>query len=131
MKRLKILGAALLILTAALMLITTSCFSTNNVNGSSNATTPTMVKPQPRVESVTATTSGTHNSYFATLAIKVKNEGAKGTILVVAKITQNGKTAQDEQEIFLKQGESHETELTFPLIWEGGDFTSDVKAIVP
>jgi hypothetical protein len=131
MKRLNIFSSAILVIAVAMMLITPGCFGSMGITGNSATATPTVVKPQPRVESVTATTSGTHNSYYVTLAIKVKNDGAKGTVLLVAKVTQNGKTIQDEQEVFLKQGESHETELTFPLVWEGGDFTSDVKTIIP
>jgi hypothetical protein len=131
MRRSRILGAVVLVMAVAMILITTSCFANLGITGSSKSATPTMVKPQPKVENVTATTSGTSAAYYVTLDIKVKNEGAKGTILVVAKVTQNGKTSQEEMEVFLKQGESHELELTFPLIWQGGDFTSDVQTRIP
>ena len=98
---------------------------------SSESTTATVVKPQPQVESVVTTTSGTQSAYYATLDIKVKNNGAEGTILVQASVTQNGKTNQNEMPVFLKEGEEHELKLTFPLVWEGGNFTCAVLAIVP
>jgi hypothetical protein len=89
------------------------------------------VKPQPAVVNVVATTSGTETAYYATLDITVKNKGAEGTILVQATVTQNGKSSQNQMPVFLKQNETHELKLTYPLTWMGGDFTSDVKTIVP
>jgi len=90
-----------------------------------------VVKPAPEVASVIATTSGTEAAYFATLDIKVKNSGAEGTILVKAALTQAGKSNTNEMPVFLKQNESHELKLTFPLVWQGGEFTSKVETIVP
>jgi hypothetical protein len=127
----KLLVAAALVIAAALMLVTTSCFGNTGLTGSSASATPTVVKPNPQIESVVATTSGTKAAYYATLDIKAKNNGAEGTILVVASVVQNGKTSQNEMEVFLKQGESHELKMTFPLVWEGGIFTSNVQALVP
>jgi len=123
-------GAALVIMLAALLTLFSGCFNT------SSSTTPTTnsseaVKPKPMVEKVIATTSGTEAAYFATLDIKVKNEGAEGTILVTGSITQANQTTQREMPVFLKEGESHELKLTFPLVWKGGDFTSNVKTAVP
>jgi len=116
---------------AALMALSTGCFGSSMTNSSGTPATPALVKPQPRVENVGATTRGTKSSYYATLAIKVKNEGAEGTILVIGTVTQAGKSAQNDMEVFLKQGESHELKLTYPLVWQGGDFTTSVQAIVP
>ena len=92
---------------------------------------PNAVKPQPQVEKVIATTSGTQSAYYATLDIKVKNTGAEGTILVKAAITQNGKSSSNEMPVFLKQNETHELKMTFPLVWQGGEFTSNVTAVIP
>jgi hypothetical protein len=131
MKRLNIFSAAILIIAVALMLITPGCFGGTGIIGNSTPTTPTVVKPQPRIESVVATTSGTQSSYYATLDIKVKNDGAEGTILVKATVTQGGKSSQNEMPVFLKQGEDHELKMTFPLVWEGGEFTSDVQTVIP
>jgi len=78
-----------------------------------------------------ATTSGTQSAYYATLDIQVKNEGAEGTVLVQASITQDEKTTSNEMPVYLAQNETHELKLTFPLEWEGGEFTSTVDAIVP
>jgi hypothetical protein len=118
------------IILMALMLLLTGCF------GNTNSSTPTTssnaaIKPKPLVEKVVATTSGTESAYFATLDITVKNEGAEGTILVIGSVTQAGRTAQSEMPVFLKEGMSHELKLTFPLVWRGGDFTSNVQTIIP
>ena len=125
----KLFGVIVLAIAAAMMLISTSC--SNIIGGSSDSPTPTLVKPKPRIESVVANTSGTQSAYFATLDIKVKNEGAEGTILVIGSVTQAGKTSQNQMEVFLKQGEEHELKLTYPLVWQGGEFTTNVQAIVP
>jgi hypothetical protein len=101
------------------------------ISGSATATAVEVVKPQPRVENVVATTSGSPSAYYATLDIKIKNVGAEGTVLVQAAVTQNGKTSSNEMPVFLKKNETHELKLTFPLVWQGGDFTSSVKTIVP
>ncbi len=130
MIRRKIIIAVCLVMAAVLMLTTAGCFG-NTAAGSSGDTSPTVVQPQPRVEKVVATTSGTQSAYYATLDIKVKNDGAEGTVLVQASVTQGSKTSKNEMPVFLQHGESHELKLTFPLVWQGGDFTSDVKTIVP
>jgi hypothetical protein len=33
--------------------------------------------------------------------------------------------------VYLKQGETHELKLTFPLVWQGGDFTPNVQTVIP
>jgi len=91
----------------------------------------TPVKPNPKVESVIETTSGTQNAYYATLDITVKNDGAEGTFLVVASVTQNGKTSRNEWPVYLKQGKSYEMKMTFPLTWKGGKWESNVQTVVP
>jgi hypothetical protein len=131
MQRGKILGLISVILVCLLVLFCAGCFSNNKTGGSATAAAADVVKPQPQVESVVATTSGTQSAYYATLDIKVKNVGAEGTILVQASIVQNGKTGSNEMPVFLKQNETHELKLTFPLVWQGGDFTSNVKTLVP
>jgi hypothetical protein len=131
MKLIKLCGAACLTVAIVLMTITSGCFSNTDAADPSVTPTPTVVKPSPKVESVIATTSGTQDAYYATLNIKVKNEGAEGTILVRGSVTQGAVTEQSEMPVFLKHNESHELKLTFPLVWGGGDFTSDVITIVP
>ena len=122
--------SCLAIVLAALMLLATSCF------GSSGSTSPTAsstdaIKPKPSVQNVVASTSGIANAYYATLDITVKNDGAEGTILVIGTVTQGGVSNQSQEPVFLKQGESHELKLTFPLVWQGGAFTSNVQTIIP
>jgi hypothetical protein len=130
MRRLVLTGAVILVLTVTFVTGLTGCFLSNDTS-TQDTPTPTVVNPAPEVASVVATTSGTQAAYYATLAIRVKNNGAEGTILVKASVTQNGKTGTNEMPVFLKQNESHELKLTFPLVWQGGGFTSDVQALVP
>ena len=123
-------AAAVTVLLLAIMLLSGGCF------GNTSAATPTTsstaaLKPKPVVERVIATTSGNEAAYYATLAIKVKNEGAEGTILVIAGITQAGRSQQNEMDVYLMPGVSHELKMTFPLVWRGGEFTSSVQAIIP
>ncbi len=116
---------------AALMILSTSCFGNSNASGGANQT-PEALKPKPVVEKVIVTTNGIENAYYATLDITVKNDGAEGIINVIADVTQAGKTSNNEEmPVYLKQGQSHELKLTFPLVWKGGDFTSNVQAVVP
>jgi len=129
MQRFKALKSAILIFSAAFMLTLVSCFGGTTSNTSS--ATSTALKPQPKIESVVATTSGTETAYYTTLDIKVRNDGAEGTVLVLGSVTQNGKTSQDKMPVFLKKGESHELKMTCPLVWQGGDFTPNVQTLVP
>jgi hypothetical protein len=132
MQRSKLFNAIVLVMAAALVLIASSCFGDIGGNGgSSDTTTPAVVKPKPVVESSSATTSGTEGSYYTTLDISVKNNGSSGMVLVTASVTQNGKTSQKETYSFVKKGESRPFELTFPLVWKGGDFTYKVEASIP
>ncbi len=132
MRRLLLRGAVSLVLIIVLLIGLTGCFPMSSNKSSTDTTSSTtVVKPLPEVVSVVATTSGTQTAYYATLDIKVKNSGAEGTILVKAALTQNGKINSNEMPVFLKQNESHELKLTFPLVWLGGDFTSNVETIVP
>jgi hypothetical protein len=130
MKSKLFVSAALVIMLAALLTLLSGCFTSGSSSTPTTSSTQA-VKPKPSVENVIATTSGTADAYFATLDIKVKNEGAEGIILVIGKITQAGQTTQREMPVFLKDGESHEIKLTFPLVWRGGDFTSNVETLVP
>jgi hypothetical protein len=126
MGRTKIFIPIILVFSLVLVLLCSGCYTTT-----SSDTTATVVKPVPKIVSVTATTSGTQSAYYATLDIVVKNTGAEGTILVQATVTQDGKTSSNEMAVYLMQNKSNELKLTFPLVWEGGEFTSDVKAVVP
>jgi hypothetical protein len=133
MRRTLLTGAVIVILITVLLTGMTGCFlDTGSKKGSMDTTSSTtVVKPAPEVVNVVATTTGTQTAYYATLDIKVKNTGAEGTILVKATLTQAGKSSTNEMPVFLKQNESHELKLTFPLVWQGGDFTSNVETIVP
>jgi hypothetical protein len=130
MQRYRFLSAALFVLAAVLMLVVSGCFNSSSNNGTATDST-SVVTPAPAVESVVATTSGTESAYYAILDIKVKNKGAEGTILVVASVTQSGRTVQNEMPVYLSQGETHELKLTFPLVWKGGEWKSSVHTQIP
>jgi hypothetical protein len=122
----------LIALIITILFSVTGCFGVASGAGNSTGTpTPTVMMPNPVIEKVIATTSGTSHAYYATLDITVKNTGAEGLILVKASVTQNGKTSHDEMDVYLKTGKTNELKLTFPLVWQGGEFTSEVSAIVP
>jgi hypothetical protein len=129
MDRRILFGAAIAVMLAALMVLSTGCFGSSNAQPTTS--TSEAVKPKPSVVKTVATTSGTESAYYATLDITVKNDGAEGTILVQASITQTGKTTQNSMPVFLKEGQDHELKLTFPLTWQGGEWTSNVQTIIP
>jgi hypothetical protein len=118
-----------LVVLAAFVVLAAGC--SGKGGNSSESTTPTIARPQPKVESVVSFKSGTKSAYHATLDIKVKNNGAEGTIVVRGSVTQSGKTSQNETSVFLKEGEERELNLTFPLVWGGVNFSCAVQAIVP
>jgi len=131
MQKYKIFGAAVLAIVMVLSLTASGCFSGTGSNNNDPDSRATPVKPNPKVESVIETTSGTQNAYYATLDITVKNDGAEGIFLVVASVTQNGKTSRNEWPVYLKQGKSYEMKMTFPLTWKGGKWESNVQTVVP
>ena len=129
MRRTGFISAGIIIIVIALLFTATGCFT--NIGGSPSPDVNTPVKPKPSVVSHVASTAGTASAYFAILDIKVKNDGAEGVILVVATVTQNGKTSQNEMPVYLKKGETHELKMTFPLVWKGGEWTSSVQTQIP
>jgi hypothetical protein len=131
MKRVMLLGAAIVIMLGTLMLTFTGCFGSGNRTEITTTITPDALKPKPTVLPVVATTSGTEAAYYAVLDIKVKNEGAEGVVLVKASVTQNGVTNTNEMPVYLKNKETHGLKMTFPLVWKGGEFKSAVEAVVP
>ena len=132
MRRNGILGAMVLLMIT-IMLVSTSCFGGASLAGdnSSGSSAPTVITPKPVVQSTVAATSGTAGGYYVTMDITVKNEGAEGTILVIANVTQAGKTATNEMPVFIKKGGTQELKMTFPLVWKGGDPTYTVQAVIP
>jgi hypothetical protein len=130
MKRVIIIGA-IMIMLGTLLVVATGCFGNASAIGNNPTVTPEALKPKPKILPVVATTTGTANAYYAVLDIKVKNEGAEGVVLVKANLSQAGATQSDEMPVYLKHNETHELKLTFKLVWKGGDFQSDVQAIVP
>lgn len=132
MKRSKLFSAIMLIMLAGILLFTAGCFGGNNGGGNNTSTpTNTVLKPKPTILPVVAATNGTDKAYFTTLAIKIKNEGAEGIVLVKASVTQSGITNTNEMPVYLMKGETDEIKLTFPLVWKGGEFTYDVQAALP
>jgi len=126
-----ILISIVVMILVALILAGAGCISNSSTEQTPTTASEKAVLPEPVVEKVIATTSGTEKAYYAILNIRVKNNGAEGVILVQASVSQAGKTNTSEMPVYLKEGESHEIKLTFPLVWKGGEFTSHVETIVP
>jgi hypothetical protein len=132
MRRLILIWTFITVVLITLSFGASGCFVNSSAgSNTSNTTSQSVVIPAPEVVSVVASTSGTESAYYATLDIKVKNNGAEGTILVKATMTQNGKSNSNEMPVFLKQNQTQELKLTFPLVWMGGEFTSKVETVIP
>ena len=99
---------------------------------SSAASSPTAeaMKPKPVISALTAETSGMLDNYYATLNITVKNEGAAGTVVVLAGITQGSQTMESEFPLYITHNDKQTLKLVFPLKWEGGDWTPSVRTEV-
>ena len=130
MQRYKLLIVAVLVVIAALTITATGCGHSKS-SVTSNPSTISVIKPEPTVAKVTASTSGVQNNYYADLDITVKNNGADGTILVKASVTQVDNTSTQEQAVFIKGGQTQELKMTFHILWEVGDWTPSVQAVVP
>jgi hypothetical protein len=78
-----------------------------------------------------ATTSGYENSYYATLDIKIKNNGAEGIVEVTGSVTQNNSTKYTRMPVYLMDGEEDRVKMTFPLVWGAGEFIPKATVEVP
>lgn len=108
-----------------------SCSKANSLSSNSSAPSIAVVKPNPEIISIIASTNGVQDAYCVALDITIKNNGAEGTILVVANVAQAEKVEQSEMPVFIKSGQTQEIKMTFPLVWQGGDWTPSAKALVP
>lgn len=108
-----------------------SCSKTNSLSSNSSAPSIAIVKPNPDIVSVVASTNGVQDAYYVTLDITIKNNGAEGTILVIASVAQAEKVEQNEMPVFIKSGQTQEIKMTFPLVWQGGNWNPSAKAFVP
>lgn len=129
MVRSRLFGFIALAIVVAILFFTASCFGGTSVP--SGTPTPSVTKPRPVIESVTAVTSGEENNYYVILEIKVKNAGSDGTAKVSGTVTQGGKTQTNEMVTSIDHNSSQIVRLVFPLKWEGGDWTQTVKVEVP
>ncbi len=127
MRRHSLFAATFIFITAMIMTLIGGCYATTG----SSTSTMSSTRPEPEVVSTSATTSGTEGAYYAILHIKVKNKGAEGTVLVVASVTQDEKTVQNEMPMYLMAKETDELKLTFPLIWKGGEWSFKVWTEIP
>jgi hypothetical protein len=123
-------GAIMAVTLVLLMVFMGGCFNTSSSSGTATAISSS-VKPEPVIDSLTSTTSGTEGAYYAILDIKVKNNGAEGTILVIASVTQADKTIQNEMPVYLMKGVTHEMKMTFPLVWKGGEWKAEAHTAIP
>ncbi len=130
MSRAKVLGVIVLVILAAVLFSASGCSSRSNF-ASSTPTTTEIIKPKPVVEAVDASTSGMLDNYYAILDITVKNDGADGTVIVVASVTQGAQTIKNEMPLYITHNAKQMVRLVFPLKWEGGDWTPNVRVEVP
>jgi hypothetical protein len=133
MHRIKLLSVAVLIVLAAVLLLTSGCQggSSGESNSDNTPVTPTVTKPNPVVESVVANSTGELDKYYAILNITIKNDGAEGMILLKASITQGDQTTDNDISLYMSQGERESVKLVFPLKWQGDEWTPHVTAEVP
>lgn len=127
-KRAGLLGAALVLLFSL-----SACFwrSSEAPPASPSLAQQSVLKPRPRVTAITASTAGFLEDYYAILDANIKNEGAEGTILVVATLSQGAITTTKQVPMFLRKGSTQVVRFIFPLKWKGGEWTPSVTAEVP
>jgi uncharacterized protein (UPF0333 family) len=132
MKGMKLAGVIILIVIAAVMASACGGGSSASTNPQPTAVASSAIsKPNPAVLSVSATTAGMLDNYYAILNVIAKNEGADGVVIVVGSITQAGQTQTNEMPVYLTSGSSQTIKLVFPLKWKGGDWTPTVQTEVP
>lgn len=123
----------LAILPVLLLVLLPGCITLNATRTPSGPTaSPTpAVKPKVSVVNVSASTSGQLDYYYAILDIDVKNDGADGTAVIIAGITQGTETKTLEYPINLTKNSRQTVRLVFPLKWRGGEWTPSVRVEVP
>lgn len=117
-----------------LLFLLSSCFSNSNVPASPTSPAPvneSLIKPQPQVANVTASTIGFFEDYQVILEVTIKNNGAEGSVIVIAKLTQAGTTATKQLPISLSKGGTQTIHFVFPLKWEGGEWVPEVTCKLP
>ncbi len=99
------------------------------------AATPTpqigILKPRPLVADISSSTAGFFEDYYVILETTIKNDGAAGSILVTASLTQADKTSTKKTPVFLQKGENQVERFVFPVKWHGGEWTPKVTVEVP
>ena len=125
-------GAFVMVLLIALSLLPgCGLFSSGSTNASGTPAPGTVLKPKPSVVDVAASTSGQLDYYYAVLDIAIKNDGADGTVLLTATVTQGTNVKTYEVPVALGKNTRESIRLIFPLKWKGGDWTPTVKIEVP
>ncbi len=120
-------------LMVLLLVLLPGCITLNTTRTPSVSTaSPTQaVKPKVSVVNVSASTSGQLDYYYAILDIDVKNDGADGTAVIIAGVTQGTETKTLEYPINLTKNSKQMVRLVFPLKWRGGDWVPSVRVEVP
>jgi hypothetical protein len=88
-------------------------------------------KPHAKVSDVKAATAGAYQDYYVILDATVKNEGADGSLLVLASVTQDGAARTQQTSLFLRKDGSQVVRFVFPIKWEGGEWTPVVTVKAP
>ena len=129
--------------------IITLCFSLSSCSGEPSGgsaivnstspvpertTTPVLqgtTTPHPLVTNVNGSTAGFYDDYYVILDATIQNEGAAGSVLVIASITQADNTSTKRMPLFLEKKESQVGRFVFPIKWQGGKWTPKVTVEVP
>ncbi|MBI4267670.1 MAG: hypothetical protein HY662_02680 [Chloroflexi bacterium] len=126
MNRTRLLGTVVFLMLAVVLFFAITCSANLNAEGAvKNA--PSTSKPNPSVKSITTSTAGMGDNYYAIMEVAVKNEGAKGTVMVVGTITQGAQTIENSFPIEIKKNSEEVVTLVFKLKWMGGEFTANAE----
>ena len=89
------------------------------------------MKPRPLVVNINSSTAGFFEDYYVIVDATIKNDGAAGSVLVIASITQADTTSTKRMPLFLQKGESQVGRFIFPIKWQGGEWSPKVTVDVP
>jgi len=65
------------------------------------------------------------------MSIDIQNNGAAGTVMVMASVTQAGVIHENDYPLYFSKSGTQTLRLVFPLQWQGGDWTPKVNVAVP
>ena len=129
----RIYSVPVLLLVSSLLLSPgcTTASSQSTASVTSISTISATAKPQPSIANVSTETSGQFSNYYAIMSIDIQNNGAAGTVMVMASVTQAGVIHENDYPLYFSKSGTQTLRLVFPLQWQGGDWTPKVNVAVP